>query len=343
MKQLFSLLYYTLAIKLLTSVVGCSCNDHRIDNKPNIPPTKKIVELPPVKNKGIPNIGNSCYMNAGIQALASFYGKLIEYRASQNPNDQVAVTLNELIKSITIQQGGPGPTEIEAKAKAFYKALELSETNGGIGWVNKGGKQEDADELLTKLFAHFDLPKFRIQPKLINNITKEDRFSTEEVFNKLELPISEDTIRTMQDAVNEFFSPGLIADFKWDEKKVTPTQKIPILQDLDKLYNNMLIVSLKRYGLNACGNAIKIDRPIQEPFHITLAQEQTLGNKKKVSYDLVGFLLHSGSTGGGHYVAYVKVNGIWVIYNDSSVREATAIEAEKAAEQAYIFFYHKVK
>lgn len=40
-------------------------------------------------------------------------------------------------------------------------------------------------------------------------------------------------------------------------------------------------------------------------------------------YELVGFASHMGpNLGSGHYVAHVKKNGRWVLFNDKKVREA---------------------
>lgn len=354
--------YYFLIIILLTLVNGCDCRNYDIENSknssihgPGESPERhdssfditKIVELPPVKNKGVINIGNSCYSNSTIQILASFYRELIAQKAL-DPNNKIAAAGNVLIKDMTIPQESPDLKKMEMEYKGFFNTLEQSEANGGIGWVNKCGTQEDADELLTKLFDHFNLPMLKIQYKLVNSITQEERlientkFPGGEPYNKLALPISKDAVRTMQDAVDDFFSPDTIDDYKWDGKTTVRVQKIPTLRDLEKLYNKVLVVSLKRYDVNmASGEAFKVNKLIGQPFHIKLKQEQTPGTQQDISYDLVAFITHSGGTGGGHYIAYVKVGGVWIQYNDSNVTEVSEKHAEEAAKVSYTFFYQQ--
>jgi hypothetical protein len=66
----------------------------------------------------------------------------------------------------------------------------------------------------------------------------------------------------------------------------------------------------------------------------------SLGTTK---YDLVSVVQHSGSMGGGHYIAHAKhkVSGQWHTYNDSIV---TPIEvAQVLQKEAYVLFYVKQK
>lgn len=43
-------------------------------------------------------------------------------------------------------------------------------------------------------------------------------------------------------------------------------------------------------------------------------------DQKPAGYELTGIIVHLGSsTHSGHYVAYIKKNGQWVLYNDRKV------------------------
>ncbi len=353
--------YYCLIIILLVLVNGCHCKNYDTGQpegssihksgkpvKKHVPPLDitKIVESPPVKNTGLPSGNNLCYSNSTVQMLASFYRELIAQKAL-DPNNKIAVAGNELVKDMIIPQETPNFTKLKTQSKEFFKNLQESEANGGIAWVGKCGTQEDAHELLTKILDRFNLPMARLQYKLVNSITQQEslientKFPGGEPFNKLELPLSIDASQTMQDIVNSFCSPETIDDYKWDGQP-TKVQKVPILRELDKLYNKMLIVTLKRYGYDAITEkAFKIDKPIGQPFHITLTQEQNPGNQQDISYELAGFIKHNGGTGGGHYVAYVKVDGTWIEYNDSSVQQIPETKAKEEARGGYAFFYQQ--
>lgn len=356
-------LHYLSSIVLVILINGCHCKNDDIDNFRSLSNQKsnkksspnnlsidstKIVELPPVKNKGVINIGNSCYGNATIQMLASFYRELIAQKALKEKQD-IAITGHELIKSITIPQENPDPHKLKTQSKEFFNSLEKTEKEGGIGWVNKCGSQEDADELLVKILDWFKLPMAQLQYKLINNKTREERlientqFPSGEPFINLELPISPTTPQTMQEVVNAFCSPEIIDDYKWDGNP-TQVQKVPILRDLNKLYNKILIVTLKRYEYDPMTHiASKINKPITKPFRITCSQEKSPGKQEEISYELVGFIKHSGGTGSGHYLGYVKVDGKWIKYDDTQVKELSEAEAEQEAQKGYTFFYQQVK
>lgn len=60
------------------------------------------------------------------------------------------------------------------------------------------------------------------------------------------------------------------------------------------------------------------------------------------SYSLFGFISHKGtSTACGHYVAHIKIEGRWVLFNDERVVAVPDVEAVKACQLAYMLFYKR--
>jgi uncharacterized UBP type Zn finger protein len=56
-------------------------------------------------------------------------------------------------------------------------------------------------------------------------------------------------------------------------------------------------------------------------------------------YQLLAFVSHMGSsTHAGHYVAHIKKDGRWVIFNDNKV----AISGQPPKDMAYLYFYQRV-
>jgi ubiquitin carboxyl-terminal hydrolase 5/13 len=56
-------------------------------------------------------------------------------------------------------------------------------------------------------------------------------------------------------------------------------------------------------------------------------------------YELFGIVSHmGGNTGCGHYVAHVKIDGTWHIFNDRKV----AISQKPPLELGYLYFYRRV-
>eukprot|EP00128_Syssomonas_multiformis_P018987 Colp12_sorted_trinity150504_noHs@9584 len=80
------------------------------------------------------------------------------------------------------------------------------------------------------------------------------------------------------------------------------------------------------------GDAMAEDTPA-EP-----ADNETAGDTRSPVYDLFALITHKGtSVHCGHYVAHVKVNGEWVLFNDAKV--AFAPKPPKGG--AYIYLYRK--
>ena len=56
------------------------------------------------------------------------------------------------------------------------------------------------------------------------------------------------------------------------------------------------------------------------------------------TYELFGFVSHMGAnTSCGHYVAHLKKDGRWVLFNDRKV----AASKEPPLDQGYMYFYER--
>ena len=60
--------------------------------------------------------------------------------------------------------------------------------------------------------------------------------------------------------------------------------------------------------------------------------------EKNTKYSLYATVNHYGSTGGGHYTAHCKNNGVWYNFNDSNVSAVSDTE-ELIDDSVYILFY----
>ena len=69
------------------------------------------------------------------------------------------------------------------------------------------------------------------------------------------------------------------------------------------------------------------------------ANQESDDANKKGEYELVGMLSHIGkNTGCGHYVAHVKKDGRWTIFNDEKV----AVSENPPIEFAYMYMYRRI-
>jgi ubiquitin C-terminal hydrolase len=92
-----------------------------------------------------------------------------------------------------------------------------------------------------------------------------------------------------------------------------------------------LFVHLKRWSQHARGTWSKNNRHVEFPITLDLAAGQ--------HYQLRSVVIHSGSAGGGHYTAMVKSGvGDWYKYDDASVPQKVALAAVLQAE-AYLIVY----
>ncbi len=108
------------------------------------------------------------------------------------------------------------------------------------------------------------------------------------------------------------------------------------------------MLTIKRFGAQADGRGYKITTPVMINRMITLPPEATLKNKL-TAYELDSFIVHSGGTGGGHYICYKKIEDRWVEADDSRVRfvEESEIDqilhGEKGSEfTSYMHHYSRV-
>ncbi len=101
--------------------------------------------------------------------------------------------------------------------------------------------------------------------------------------------------------------------------------------------SDTIIIVLKRYSLTK-----KIDKFIQYPLQLNLEKyNKNYGTSKTNNYNLSGFCIHNGGLNGGHYYAVCKniFDNKWYEYNDTSVNK---INNDKILEyKPYLLFYNR--
>lgn len=70
---------------------------------------------------------------------------------------------------------------------------------------------------------------------------------------------------------------------------------------------------------------------------------EAIQDMSPANYELFALISHKGTSAQcGHYVAYVKREGEWALFNDSKVVHLEADGVEKAIGEAYLYVYRKV-
>lgn len=329
---------------LILSIVGCKNNSHTrgLLGGSHPPPPVRVGDP-----GGIPNIGNTCYMNSVLQIFKTFYSDSFEDALNNQNNTipQVIQAGQALIDVIKDDQKAASKEE----AKAFLDAIKIEKESLGLHWKDFRSHQ-DAQELLNQLSDRLNFPMATLQGFLTNPNTNEIRkLGPADHWSMLQVPLSGDSEETMQNLLDNALGEEDITDYKWNEtdRKPTPVTKKKQLSNLNNLKNGMFPIHVKRFA--TAGGApegmpfsqSKIQAPITNSFNLVVIAEKCQSDSHEdISYTLAAFIEHIGSSPkNGHYVTYVKKGDKWTLYNDSKVTQVTAQEAEKAAEGAYLYFY----
>jgi hypothetical protein len=91
---------------------------------------------------------------------------------------------------------------------------------------------------------------------------------------------------------------------------------------------NELLLTIKRFGATVGGAGFKIASPLAVQQTLVLPAIATRDNMP-IAYELDTFNVHKGDFGGGHYIAYRKIQGQWIEANDGSVRIVSEQEIDQ--------------
>lgn len=269
--------------------------------------------------KGIPNLGNTCYINSILQCLR--YSKHLVYRLKKH-NTSVD---SDLISSFIELLFADAPVE---NLYTFVK--ELGKTNEFTPL-----KQCDAHELflylIDKLFTELKEYKNPFEGKLLSTVTCSicgNKSVTSYPFTSLSLPIPQ----LIKNVYLTYSIEELIEEYCMEEVLDTPIEcdkckvKTESCKHLEIDPSDIVVVHLKRF----LGNN-KLVNPIEIRSHINIGLH---------GYSLYACCNHSGTMFSGHYTAAcMKRDGTWSLCNDKKVN--TLASLPKESDRPYILFYCK--
>jgi ubiquitin C-terminal hydrolase len=274
--------------------------------------------------KGFYNLGNTCYLNSGLQLIIN-NKKLCNHilLLSENNNSKELYMLSQFIKNYYNDNSNMilNPN--------FIKEIVTNKNNEFSGF-----RQNDSFEFiiyfLDYIFENFKIPKLyqsitniKIKCKLLCclNINEHKEYN-----NYLILDIL-DNFKNLNDCYKHYKQRiKLMGDNSYYCEKCKD-KRIASKRTKITYWPNHLIIILKRFTNN--GRLQKNNNIIDIPL------------KWIQSYKLKGIVFHSGSLFGGHYIYIGYHNDKWILFNDDHINEISEEQLNNYKNIGYIYYFEK--
>ncbi len=307
---------------------------------------------------GLINTGNSCFINASVQALYAM-DDLVDLVMNE-ANNYRANSISNLYISFLVHA-----------RHSDQKNFNLGELSRR-GWqmLNApAGTQQTADEFLTGLLNHLadtdltDQARATLQPYRGTNVPQ-NRISnlfytltgvhyqdgngrrTEPriaAHSSLMLPVREGDY-SLYNCIRAFFENGdqdiFNANGQWTiaERRHSLLETQPYLIITLKRNQVVLDPDTRRPAIDNSGNIRTQKRPEAIRFPVRGLNLQNFyhdQSKRRDTYDLIAVIMHSGQDNAGHYVSYVKKNDQWYLCNDERIQEVSQETMEAISQRGY--------
>lgn len=278
--------------------------------------------------KGFINLGNTCYLNSGLQMIIQNKDFCNIILALRNKSE----ILEEFAKFIdNYYDNSDDPLKPKFIKKIVAKRNEMF----------AGFQQQDSSEFIIFLLdlINEEINKFTNNKNVIEKIFEihSTTFTKCKVLSCLNISenVEKSTILMLnvnQECKNldECFNFSkqkvkLEGDEKYFCEKCNKKRIASQRKDITKWPKN-LIVWLRRFEQRGS----KISK---------YSQEILVPIEWRNNYQLTGVVFHSGSLYGGHYIYAGKVNNEWFLFNDSSVSQLRKQDLVNLINNGYIYYY----
>ena len=283
--------------------------------------------------KGFINLGNTCYLNAGLQMIIQnkdFCNLILQYSKYSEILKKIELFILNYYNSNNNNSISPLIIKeiVESKQELFQGYSQQDSTEFVIYFLNIiddellkiNNNLQNENKLSINLLYGIEL-NVRIKCKLLSCLTI---YNSKEFNIFLFLNINNDD-KTLDDLYLNFKSSDrLDDDNKFYCEKCKDKRIASKRVNIEKISNH-LIIWIKRFNVNnnfISKNCQSINFPL------------TWKNKL-----LKGFIIHYGNINGGHYIYIGNVNNNWYIFDDSNISLINDEQLKQLLPNAYVLYY----
>lgn len=252
---------------------------------------------------GLPNVGDSCYLNASLQCLFQIPEIVRSIQTIEEKKDCLFLqSCKHIINDLKTDQ-----KNLVSYLRDLSHAINISY------FSNSPNQQQDAYEFLLRLIDTIpvfqSLFRFSWENKIVCEHCKHILKLARQSLNSLSLPILREET-SLQNLINNYFKRTFIGSMPCTN----------CLGSNAKIYKKVRVNSYPPYCLIKCGHVEMQNKSIEFPItNLTFPEDNS------PTYFLIGVIFYTGNSQQGHYISCVKQGDTneWYLCDDNKVLNLT--------------------
>lgn len=281
------------------------------------------VMMQPASKEGLINVGNSCWINASLQALKGILLQQAVIYQNLSDKQHFKETLLEILAHLNLQIAPLERSKLEALRLQLYQSKIHPEFDlkGATGIQQEKALNQMHDPAIF-ISALLDLFQINIPTRQTLTETGKDPDVRHEPLKVLSVPLG---ARSLHEAITEYFDSEIGV-----KKKSIRLEEIP----------DMLIIQVLRFDNQSLYLKESLKHAVDTLLDMTPYIVKKEGDEQKALYRLSSCIHHHRSPI-PHYTAMVSEKGEWGHYDDSKPRK-TVTGDEVKADEAYVLIFERM-